>query len=307
MQRAKEHAGHNSPAKRRKVAVSSPKTVPTRKPPTPIKEEEDDYDDDSAPAQPAPKQAKASDSTVAPTPKPQGDDEEEEEEEEEGGGARAILAPPPLATRASPRLLARAASARTEQANVSEPESESETESSASELNIPRPSDRWNDDKWVANSIVDSLASKPLMLDALYQVIKDIPQAAGAYRKPTADNESTYDAKNASVPAENPDAVHRLVLLLYKITKEFQQRREQGEERAEPLLGAAKANVPEQHVEPRIKRALSFIMDGAYSKGTRALGSNGMADLDDDAVRASIELLYPRADGAKASGSPFVV
>ena len=59
MQRAKKHAGHNSPAKRRKVAVSSPKTVPTRKPPTPIKEEEDDYDDDSAPAQPAPKQAKA--------------------------------------------------------------------------------------------------------------------------------------------------------------------------------------------------------------------------------------------------------
>jgi len=283
MQRAKARASPSGPTAKRFKAESSPNAARTRMTQTPKRrkehnEEEEEEDEGS----PVAKRNKASDLTVAPTPIPQGT---EEEEEEEGGGASTT----PM--RSSARLRARTASARTAQA--SEPESEGDTQSAKR-----RKRSDPDEDKWATDDILLTLTTDAMMCEALVKVLTHIVQAAGAYRAPTADNESTYEAKKAGVPAENPIAVHRLFMLLYQIPSARAARAKEMRERVEPLIGTVKAakGEPKAEGELNILRALSFVMDGAYRKVAPALTSNGNADLDDDDVRKGIELLYPRAD-----------
>jgi hypothetical protein len=284
MQRAKARASPSGPTAKRFKAESSPNAARTRMTQTPKRrkehnEEEEEEEDEGSPVA---KRNKASDLTVAPTLIPQGT---EEEEEEEGGGANATP------TRSSARLRARTASARTAQA--SEPESEGDAQS-------PKRHKRSDpdEDKWATDDILLTLTTDAMMCEALIKVLTHIVQAAGAFRAPTADNESTYEAKKAGVPAENPTAVHRLFMLLYQIPSARAARAKEMRERVEPLIGTVKAakGEPKAEGELNILRALSFVMDGAYRKVAPALTSNGNADLDDDDVRKGIELLYPRAD-----------
>ena len=220
MQRAKARASPSGPTAKRFKAESSPNAARTRTTQTPNKrrKEHNEEEEEEEEGSPVPKRNKASDLTVVPTLIPQGT--EEEEEEEEGGSAS--MTP----TRSSARLRARTASARTAQA--SEPESEGDTQSAKR-----RKRSDPDEDKWATDDILLTLTTDAMMCEALVKVLTHIVQAAGAFRAPTADNESTYEAKKAGVPAENPIAVHRLFMLLYQIPSARAARAKEMRERVE--------------------------------------------------------------------------
>jgi len=232
-----------------------------------------------------------------------GSDEEEaqeDEEDEEDGVCDEVEHEREQQRRRSPRLEEQAVRERSIPAAQGEDSEEDDGSALPARPRARRGGD-LDEDERTSETVLERLTTKRELTDTLVKVMEDLAKASRTYAEPLAEDvvKRYYVAAPAGEPMANPQAVHRLFMLLLSLVHAYRKRARDAPERAdpEPALGIARAPPPPRSVEEsRIHLALDNLRRGYYTKTTRALGSKGLADITDQDVRAALDKLYPRAE-----------